>query len=519
MNRRKFIAATTGAALISQRGWGHIAGASDMRPASVGSAEDVGARAQLFVDRHLVQRTERIRYTVHPGRKHPFNPLVRNDRAWEGWWVRVLGGTVLYDEQERLFKMWYFTVSDCFPDFAVLYATSRDGIAWDKPLVGLVKCPGHPRHNAIRRHMEVVSVFKDVLDQDPSRRYKMIACDNRKIAPSIHPNNPHCYVSPDGLNWTQLSDTYLFYSSDVLTAYFDRERGLYVAFPKVRTVVRGLSRRCFGVTTSPDMLNWTETKMAFVPDEQDDAGSLARIDPARAILGPDDPALMRTEFYGITTYQAESCVVGFPWVFTINNHLESGKHDGVCEIQLAVSRDPDSWARPFRDAIVPPGPPGSWDCGFVTASAHAFRYGDEVRLYYSSQNYSHGDPAAKVDPGPESKAFRGIGLVTWPLDRFVSADGDSTGGTLTTVPLRASGRRLELNMNAGKSNARALVRLLDSEGRPIAGYESSEPLTTDSLRQTVTWRGNPDLGALAGQAVCLQFELQNAELYSFAFRT
>ena len=66
----------------------------------------------------------------------PQNPLVRADRPWEGWRISIYG-TVLYDQDEQRFKMWYTTdESDDFPNYAVAYATSRDGIAWEKPLVG-----------------------------------------------------------------------------------------------------------------------------------------------------------------------------------------------------------------------------------------------------------------------------------------------------------------------------------------------------------------------------------------------
>jgi hypothetical protein len=513
MNRRNFIAsglAAGGAFLLCPR----PVFAAD----SSGAPFEVGSHAQLFIDRALVERAEGVSFTLHPARKHPLNPLVQADQPWEGWWARVLGGSVLYDEEEKLFKMWYLTVSECFPDFAVLYATSRDGIQWEKPLVGTLKCEGHPRHNAILDHLEVVSVMKDNAEPDPARRYKMIACNNQRIAPGMPPNNPYAYVSSDGLAWTRISEKPLFHSSDVLTAFYDRQRRLYVAFPKVHAEVGGQRRRCFGVTTSADMLSWTEARMVFLPDQLDDAGSIARLDAARDILlSKDNPELVRTEFYGIASYQAESCVVAFPWVFTINNHLGTGKHDGVAEIQLAVSRDLEKWERPFRTPIVERGAPGEWDCGFLTSAAQAFRFGDEIRLYYSGQNYSHGDPAAKLDPGSDRNDIRAIGLATWPLDRFVSADGGVPGARLTTVPLRFTGVRLELNIDAG-SGGWARVELLDAAGRPIDGYGPSDRLTANSLRSNVTWKGNADVSRLAGKPVRLRFELNNAKLYSFAFR-
>lgn len=67
---------------------------------------DAGSRAQLFVDRLLVREAEGVCFTQHPGTKHPQNPLLKADQPWEGWRLEIFGN-VLYDEEERLFKMWY----------------------------------------------------------------------------------------------------------------------------------------------------------------------------------------------------------------------------------------------------------------------------------------------------------------------------------------------------------------------------------------------------------------------------
>src|SRR4051812_41149794 len=68
---------------------------------------DVGTRSQLFIDQHLVYESSGVSYTPHPARKHPGNPLMHADQPWEGWYVTAFAGTVLFDEDERQFKMWY----------------------------------------------------------------------------------------------------------------------------------------------------------------------------------------------------------------------------------------------------------------------------------------------------------------------------------------------------------------------------------------------------------------------------
>lgn len=475
---------------------------------------DISDRSQLSADKTWIRSAEHVVFTPHPAKKHPANPLVKADQPWEGWRISIYGN-VLYDEDEKLFKMWYVgDMTPDFPSFATYYATSTDGIHWSKPPLGVVKsAKGLTEHNAVADSCLLASVIKDKADTDPARRYKMIAWV-QKPKPE---GGPHTFVSPDGLRWTRLSDKPICRSNDVITGYYDEERKLYVAFPKLSTMVRGQVRRCFGITTSKDFLTWPEPRYIFQPDQRDDAGSLARIEAVRSMLDvPDDLALMRTEFYGIGVYVAESCTLAFPWVFTINNNARHGNHEGPGEIQLAVSRDLDKWDRPFREPVVPRGQPGEWDCGFFTTSSRALRVGDEVWLYYGGSNYTHGTPCLYLEEGTGrgSKYTGSIGLATWKLDRFVSADGPAEGATLMTMPVVFRGERLELNA-ATKAGGGVTVELLDLAGKILM---TSKPIAGDDLRHRVEWNQAVDFAKLMGQPISLRFHLRSAELFAFAFR-
>ena len=189
--------------------------------------------------------------------------------------------------------------------------------------------------------------------------------------------------------------------------------------------------------------------------------------------------MSRTEYYGIGAYPAESCTLAFPWIFTVNNNARWGNQEGPEEIQLAVSRDLIHWDRPFRTPIIEIGQLDQWDASYHTTAA--------------------------------------IGLVTWPLDRFVSADAGSDGGVLTTIPVRHRGDRLEIN-TATKPDGQLVVELLDAGGRPLEGFPPSEPFTGDDLRHVVRFNGQTDVSTLRGKPITLRFRMKNAELYSFAFR-
>jgi hypothetical protein len=485
------------------------------RPAS---PYDVGNRAQLLIDRLLVRDSQAVAFTLHQGKKHPANPLLVADQTWEGWRLELFG-SVLYEADEQLYKMWYIGESpEDFPDYATLYATSRDGIAWEKPLVSTVASRRGGKTNAVLDGYMLTSVIRDDADADPARRYKMI-CWKQKA-----PGGYHALASPDGLNWTQVSEERICPSSDVITGFYDPRRGIYAAFPKFSAVVRGRDRRCFGLITSRDFAAWTKPHLVLRPDARDDAGSLARIEQVRPILDtPDDRAKMRTEFYGMGFYLAESCTLSFPWVFTVNADNRYGSNqEGPIEIQLAVSRDLLHWQRPFRTPVIDIGQLDQWDASCHMTAAQAIRVGDEIRLYYSGGNYTHGTPAIYYATHPDtgeptgrkSQYASSIGLVSWQLDRFVSVDGPAEGGTLTTVPLKYQGSRLELNGRTD-SGGKIVVELLDAAGKPLA---ASQPFSGDDLRHTASWPSGVDLAAHAGQPVCLRFQLYDAELFSFAFR-
>ena len=480
------------------------------------AAINIGSKAQLFVDQMLVKSSEEITFILHSGQKHPANPLLKADQPWEGWRISIYGN-VIFDEAQGKFRLWYTTdVTKDFPNFSVCYAESQDGIRWNKPLIGTIDAArGGRQHNAVLNDALLPSVIKDDHDPDPQRRYKMVAYVH-KDKPE---GGPHTFTSPDGLQWTRLSHEPICRSNDVITVYYDEERRLYVAFPKHSTDVRGQVRRCFALSTSKDFVTWTTPRYVFKPDLIDDAGSLARIEQVRAQLDvPDDPKLMRTEFYGIGAYPTESCTLAFPWVFTINNSGRYGNHEGPSEIQLASTRDLQTWERPFRTPIIPHGLPGEWDCGFLATQSRALRVKDEIWLYYAGANYTHGSPCLYKDIDRGTKFTGSIGLATWKLDRFVSADAPAQGGTITTVPFIFSGKRLELNAVATQPGAGITVEFIDAEGHSNLTWGTSERMTGDALRHTVVWKNQPDLKSLAGKPVSLRFKLNDAALFSFAFR-
>lgn len=120
-----------------------------------------------MLDRRVMLQTVNAKLSPGTVVKEPRNPLFTNYKPWENA-LNNLYPNVLWDEQEQVFKLWYkcvladkdviaqmdqpSTVHDV--GWYLLYATSKDGIVWDKPKLGLHKFNGSAETNIVARHAE-----------------------------------------------------------------------------------------------------------------------------------------------------------------------------------------------------------------------------------------------------------------------------------------------------------------------------------------------------------------------------
>src|SRR4030095_1486904 len=92
---------------------------------------DIGR--QLFVDDFLIAETT-LKRTFHLAKYHPASPVLKPDQPWEvenpdQGAAMVFSDGVWHDPKDGLFKMWYLVGESA----STGYATSRDGIRWEKP--------------------------------------------------------------------------------------------------------------------------------------------------------------------------------------------------------------------------------------------------------------------------------------------------------------------------------------------------------------------------------------------------
>ena len=113
------------------------------------AAGRLSAQTFLLLDDHTVARTTNLTQHYVPAKKHPANPVIKRTEAWEGVGPYVWGNRLMQDEKTGELRLWYIAY-----DFAGNYyrwgvATSRDGINWVKPDLGLSTLDGQPARNLL----------------------------------------------------------------------------------------------------------------------------------------------------------------------------------------------------------------------------------------------------------------------------------------------------------------------------------------------------------------------------------
>ncbi|MFN0197508.1 MAG: hypothetical protein ACKVT0_12255, partial [Planctomycetaceae bacterium] len=88
---------------------------------------------QLFIDDDLIGDMQGLRKQLNQPVKYENNPVLKRDKPWENSGPGY--ATIIYDAEEKLFKVWYENWNqEEESTAALLYATSVNGIDWDKDL-------------------------------------------------------------------------------------------------------------------------------------------------------------------------------------------------------------------------------------------------------------------------------------------------------------------------------------------------------------------------------------------------
>ena len=477
----------------------------------------LGTTKQLLFDDALVEAKEGFVTTMNPAARNN-TPVLTPEKPWESHGCS--NPTVMLDE--GVYKMWYSANGeDGIPRDC--YATSTDGIHWERPNLGLIDYQGSRENSIISLDLNHGSIFKDP-SAEPERRYKCILGAGKydyvavygggarfrydEIPPETwHYGSVGGLYSPDGIHWTPCDKLIMpWYTDTRNVAFWDDRIQKYVAYVRWNEYLRvedGAQRgsfdyRAIARSESTDFENFPVPEKILEPDFDD----------------PED-----ADMWGGGLY--DTAAVKYPladdayFIFTAAYYHTTDALD----IQLATSRDGIHFTR-WREPFVRLGPDGAFDSLMLYMGVGVLPIGDELRLYYTGYDQPHD----KVT-GEEYRPAIGSALLR--LDGFVSQDaagtplnppagGGNEGGWLTTLPFIVEGNHLEVNMD-GSARGWLKVEILDEGMQPLKSFTEAEAdrLGGSSTSQTVTWGGRQDLSALKGQTVRLRFVGQSVKLYAF----
>ncbi|MCH2374413.1 MAG: hypothetical protein MK538_09515 [Planctomycetes bacterium] len=463
---------------------------------------ELGARREIFVDRHLIDQLDGAELRLcHPrleGMAIPF------DEPWEG----VFCGypTVIQDSEGNGDRyLLYYRGSpkagrDGTPTESVCYAESSDGIHWKKPKLGLFEVQGTRDNNVVLANAApVMHNFTPFIDKRPgvpkSERFKAVGGTDRSGLIG--------YQSADGIRWTRIReepiyDNGVFDSQNI--AFWSESEQRYVLYFRIWseggfTEYKGL--RAIGRATSKDFLHWDEPQKMVYDEPQTE----------QFYTNGTQPYFRAPHIY---TSMAKRF---FPGKVSIDPELAKklvenpGYRRDTADAIFMTSRGGNRYDRTFREGFIRPGAdPRDWisranapACGVVPATdgRRMFVY----RLSHYGQKSAH------------------LARYSLRLDGFASLSAGFSGGELVTKPLRFSGKSLSINFATSAAGG-VRIEIQDASGKPFDGYALADcaEAVGDQIERSVLWKSGSDVSRLAGKTVRLRFVLRDADLYSFSFQ-
>lgn len=445
----------------------------------------IGTTPQLVLDQHIVDNTWTLKYkTQHVNRvfhapvKHPANPLLKDGLGFV---------CVAFDPQASVFHLWYQThewgKDEERTEYAIAYARSADGLSWERPELGLHEWQGSKQNNIVIRGPRGRASGLWLLDVPVEQRrgYKYLMSYRDR-------DGTHLIGSHDGVHFDPQSDQRIQHlHSDTQNAIvFDPHRRQYVMYCRAKAAYRaggetmidtGESRRVARIA-SPEL--WAMWPSA-----------------AQHVLLPDelDTQQRYHAFYGMPTTVYAGVFFGFVWPFRWNDLIHT---------ELTWSRDGEHFERPaIRNRLIDYGPEGAWDDEMVFASSWV-EVGDEWRIYYAGWDGPHNSRERNV----------GLGLATLRREGFCSLRGPSGGGVVCTRVIEWPGGSLRINADAKAGGI--TVRVSDPARQVLPGFDHDDcgAFQGDQTSAAIAWKSR-SLDELRGQAIRLEFFLQDADLYSF----
>ena len=454
----------------------------------------VETRIQPIFDRHLVGEMDGVELRLAQPRDE--GKVFQFDESWEGLFCGY--STVIKDGDRYL--LYYRGLPTAGKDLTTrevtCIATSEDGRSWSRPTIGRFEVDGTLENNVILADAAPVTHnFSPFLDTRPG----VPAGERFKALGGSEHSGLIAYVSADGMEWRKLRDEAvitdgMFDSQNV--AFWSEPEQCYVCYFRTWTGGGYSGYRTVSRATSPDFITWSETvpmqfgdgpmehlytnqTHPYFRNPEISIAIAARFMPGRQVVGTD-----------------EAKALG----------VDPGYFRDCSDAILMTTRGGDHYDRTFREGFLRPGLGlENWVSRSNYPALGVVQTGPSEMSVYMNADYAQ--------PSAHLRRF------SMRLDGFASMHAGADGGSWTTKPLVFAGDRLELNF-ATSAAGEILVELQDETGSPIDGFTFGDAVPTigNEIARTVRWKGDPDLGALAGRPVRLSFRMVDADLFAFRFR-
>ena len=476
----------------------------------------------LMADEDLVEQADGAELRLCQMEKAP-SPVLTPTQIWEGGDGQKqqplqqdpISGDVLYDGHSRRFHCWYRTHNRLLGDSTdpalgddhsirsfktqgsvVCYATSEDGLHWEKPALGAVKFDGSYENNMVK--VSVGPILSDHLsgvtpNYVEDAQSKLVGTVYSAYHHPIYSKGITQIYSDDGIDWTAHWPPTLPLDGDAHCLMWNAREKCYLCTTRSHAYAHTLSRlrqrgydeltgkRQISLARSTDLVHWTPMVPVLEADEED--GDNAQL-------------------YYMYIVPYGHLYLGFVQLFYIGRRWTYGP----LEMQLAVSRDLMNWHRAgSRVPILPRGEKGSWDQSHVSlCTSMPHPEGDRMRFWYGGKDTEHWQAGNAA-----------MGTATLRRDGFACWEAGSAGGTVTTRPMQMRWASWPM-MNVDASKGEVRLELLDVDDKPIDGCSAADclPITGDHIRKVVEYKEGRGTFVRHTGPVKLRIHLKNAKLYA-----
>jgi hypothetical protein len=435
----------------------------------------------LFLDNRIIEKVENAKLEVGKVEKHKANPLFTEEKPWEMRFDNFYGN-IFFDESENIYKCWYspFIVDSSSVgmsleerqsrryrsprgkrEMGICYATSKDGINWEKPNLGLVEYNGSKKNNIVWRGPHGAGVFKDLHEKDDAKRYKVIF------------QGMDVSFSADGIHWKEKT----------------KVKGVEVAGDTHNNALWAPSlNRYVGITRT-----WVKRENRRKKERE-----VARIESDDFINWTKEEVVMQGENYDLQPYAMPTFYYAGVYLGLVAIHQQSS--DRVWT-ELAWSPDTKEWHR--IDVGTPLIPCSDkeldYDYGCVYASAYPVFKDDKILLYYGGSDWLH-----------YGWRVASLCLATLRPDGFAGyvPENKQQQGTIITRSLSYSGQDIKLTADVANGGS-IKVTILNDNGEEIT---KAKPISTTVTDKVLKLKKKAN-----SNSVKLKIEFNNAKLYSFSF--